>query len=748
MHPSAGFAPTSSFPSDSLQGTITAPDQFGELSELVQQATGQEPAAESVFDPGADEGSLVGARLGIAAGLYRALRCKDAATAAHALRVSLGCSAWAQAAGLPAETRERLEIAAILHDIGKIGVPDSILTKPEPLKPDEQAIMNRHRSMGLDVVSASCRDQDLIDIVRYSPAWFDGSRQGFALSGLDLPLAARMLSIMDAFDAMTSDHVYRRALPLERAVHELFEFAGTQFDPELVRSFAELRLGSQGLWYHRTATQWLRELDADQVDSLWQRGTTLACAGQMVPEALFQQRLLDHLSDGVVFVDRGLQIVLWNRGAERLTGISSESAFQRPWQPRLVDMRTVDGLELEDADCPVRRAIAGRTRSHLRLSIRSRGGGRVMVDMHVVAVVGPDGTTHGATVTLHDASGEASLEERCQNLHELATRDPLTQVANRAEFDRVHELFVAAHLQHNLPCSLIICDIDHFKSINDNYGHPVGDEAIKGFAELLRRACRAGDLVARYGGEEFVVLCADCGNATAASRAEQIRASLAGTTHHFLGGRSFTASFGVTEIQPGDSAETMLNRADRALLDAKRSGRNTVVQLGTGISGWREEPKRRWWQWTRRQPDRLITRQLLTKVPLKVAVEKLRGFLADHQAEIEALEEGLLKLKLDGNQSDWLRRSPDQPLPLQIELAFVEERTGEGNAVQTRVDVVMRPLKHRDRRRGDALQRARQVLASLKAYLMACEVSASVELTKPRLTTNLLLPWRSKRETA
>jgi PAS domain S-box-containing protein len=141
----------------------------------------------------------------------------------------------------------------------------------------------------------------------------------------------------------------------------------------------------------------LQELDPDQTDGMWQRGTTLRCAGQIIPETLFQQRLLDHLTDGVAFVDRRLQIVLWNRAAERLTGMSSESVFQRPWLPSLLEMRSADGLEIADVDCPVRRAIAGRTRSHLRLSVRSRGGGRMMVDVHVVAVLGPDGTTHGAT---------------------------------------------------------------------------------------------------------------------------------------------------------------------------------------------------------------------------------------------------------------------------------------------------------------------------------------------------------------
>ena len=112
----------------------------------------------------------------------------------------------------------------------------------------------------------------------------------------------------------------------------------------------------------------------------------------------------------------------------------------------------------------------------------------------------------GAILLLHDASSEISLEQRCQSLAEKATRDPLTQVANRAEFDRVHKMFVDAHQQQKVPCSLMICDLDLFKLVNDNYGHQAGDEMIKSLATLLKGACRAGDLVARYGGEEFVML--------------------------------------------------------------------------------------------------------------------------------------------------------------------------------------------------------------------------------------------------
>ena len=156
-------------------------------------------------------------------------------------------------------------------------------------------------------------------------------------------------------------------------------------------------------------------------------------------------------------------------------------------------------------------------------------------------------------------------------------------MANRAEFDRVHAMFVATHQQQQVPCSLLMCDLDRFKLVNDNYGHQAGDDVIKSLASLLKSSCRPGDLVARYGGEEFVVLCADCDNASAARRARQVCKSLGQLSQPRMGGRAVTVSIGVTEVQPGDTPETMLRRADRALLMAKAAGRNTVIQLGTGI---------------------------------------------------------------------------------------------------------------------------------------------------------------------
>ncbi len=108
-----------------------------------------------------------------------------------------------------------------MHDIGKIGVPEIILLKPSRLTPDEYLVIERHRHIAADILRSCCTSEAVMQIVQYAGAWFDGSREGYELRGEKIPLGARMVAIVDAFDAMTSDQIYRRAMSRERALAEL-----------------------------------------------------------------------------------------------------------------------------------------------------------------------------------------------------------------------------------------------------------------------------------------------------------------------------------------------------------------------------------------------------------------------------------------------------------------------------------------------------------------------------------------------
>ena len=574
---------------------------------------------------------------------------------------------------LPDALRDEIELAALLHDIGKIGVPDYVLAKPTALSPQETALMERHWLMGQDILRGKRRAQGVIDTVAYSAAWYDGRRGQFDLSGDSIPLGARMLAIVDAFDAMTSDHIYRRAMSRERAFNELYRYAGTQFDPDLVKLFAQLHECDQLKLQQQVARHWLHDLDPETVGQQWRLQASPNLGGRCQTEMLFQQKLLDNMYDAVVFVDTDLHVLSWNRGAERLTGIPGDGMQKRLWLPSLLQMRDEHGHDIRDDDCPVAYAIRTGVQWLRRLTIRGRGNRDVAVDAHAVPVVGNDGTTHGLTLLLHDVSPEISLEERCQNLHELATKDPLTQVANRAEFNRVHEMFIAVHLESKLPCSLIITDIDRFKLVNDTYGHQAGDVVLQCFAALLKSGCRPGDLVARYGGEEFVMLCADCDNAAGVRRAEELRKAFSEIPHPALAGNVVTGSFGVTEVQPGDNPETMLRRADRALFMAKEGGRNKVVQLGSGNDPVADAPGAKV-TGRKRSGDVLMEQDMICEAPLNVSIEKLRGFVADHHAEVSMIDGPQVQIKVGEDRGGLLRRSADRPIRLVLDLRFEEER--------------------------------------------------------------------------
>ncbi|HVX60398.1 MAG TPA: diguanylate cyclase [Pirellulales bacterium] len=721
---------------------------FEQLDKEVAEST---PALAPVVDREA-ENQLIEVRLGMASSLYRALRWKHEPTAHHCLRVTLSCSSWADRMGISAADRDNLEVAALLHDIGKIGVPDQILAKPGPLTPQEAAVMDCHWLMGEEILRCSCSSAGVLAIIASASAWYDGTRSRNDLCGEALPLGARMLAIADAFDAMISDHVYRRAFSHERAFNELYRCAGAQFDPRLVESFAELHECDQLKLREAVARRWLLALESSEEDGPWQLHDAPTASVGLSLQSMFQQKLLANMFDAVVFVDNGLRILHWNRGAERLTGVSEAGVYQRSWAPSLIGLADEQGEPIRDEDCPVTYAIRTGVQWLRRLYIRGRNGRVVAVDAHAIPVTAADGVSRGLALVLHDASPETSLEARCENLKEKAARDPLTQLANRAEFDRTHARLVTTHLESGAPYSLVITDIDRFKLINDTYGHQAGDEVIQSLAGLLKSGCGPGDLAARYGGEEFVLLCVDCDNGKALRRAEQLRAMLAELPQPSLNGKAATASFGVTELQPGDTPETMLRRADRALLMAKENGRNRVVQLGSGSEGGDSSAEKRQ-KTPRTSSNVLLERELVSEAPLAVCVEKLRGFIADHHAEVLSADGDEIQIAVSEGGGSLLRRVADRPVRLVMELKFEEirrEKSADSHgarrlgAAQTRIRLTIVPQKKRDRRKDRAAERARQLLISFRSYLMATECEEPAEASVMRRARGLFSHWFGK----
>ncbi len=172
--------------------------------------------------------------------LSQAIDAKDGFTRGHADRVSRIAGAIAREVGLGESEIERIELAGLLHDIGKIGVEDRILMKPSRLDPDEQELMRHHPIYGAAIVEPSTALRPLVPIILHHHENYDGTGYPDGLRAEEIPLGARIIIVADAYEAMTSDRIYRKAMGHERAMEQLQKYKGIQFDPRMVRALEAL----------------------------------------------------------------------------------------------------------------------------------------------------------------------------------------------------------------------------------------------------------------------------------------------------------------------------------------------------------------------------------------------------------------------------------------------------------------------------------------------------------------------------
>jgi len=174
-------------------------------------------------------------------------------------------------------------------------------------------------------------------------------------------------------------------------------------------------------------------------------------------------------------------------------------------------------------------------------------------------------------------TSHATILEQAEQLRELSIRDALTQLYNRRHFDEQANTLFNQAVRHKRPLALVICDIDHFKKINDTYSHATGDTVLRHVGSILRKHMRLSDLVARYGGEEFVIAFPETAGPQAAALCDKLRELVeAFPWHEVQPGLKVTMSMGVYADVAAGSAETMLQKADALLYRAKESGRNRV----------------------------------------------------------------------------------------------------------------------------------------------------------------------------
>lgn len=693
---------------------------------------------------------MVHSRLGIVSTLYVALRAKHGPAAAHSLRVALWASAWGLQNQVEEEYLQLFEMVGLLHEIGKIGIPDRVLQKPERLNENEQAMMDLHPQVGLEILRSAGASNELLMAIAGIGTSYNSSNH--VNSKEIAPLVSRLINIIDAYDSMTVRQVYREAMSRESALAEIFRLGGSQFDAKLTRSFAELVLNPQHEIHELVRQRWLTELspseqhrffDIDRMDDgkNYGHGDNAGSALVHTLNDTFYRHMMDHVQDGVIFIDSEFRVLDWNSAAERMTGKTAASVFHQHWHPSFACLCDEQGFALEDSQCPFLALMQTGEKISQKLSIRREGAELLHVQVEVVPVLNDRGLLCGGAMILEDISETAVLEQKIVHLRERASQDQLTKVANRGELNRQLPEFVAYHQRKNRAGSVIICDIDFFKRINDSYSHQAGDEALIIFAGLLKDSCRDTDFVARYGGEEFVLLCGQCDFSEAKELAESIRTKLHRTPIPALRGATITASFGVSTVLMGDTDESVLGRADQGLLIAKESGRDRVVGLGVeasksrpSIASDKTRQSSGWFNWLIPSKSGDQKFELVTNVPRNVTLEKIKGFVLEYNATVIHVEQDSVVIEVDCKNVPIPQAHNERLGKYRIKIDIVELETEAAARVReikvcTLLEMEFAPVRARDRRSEAITSQILRLKAAIQGLLVANDMDDEFRAT-------------------
>ncbi|MDZ4674364.1 MAG: GGDEF domain-containing protein [Gemmatimonadota bacterium] len=296
-------------------------------------------------------------------------------------------------------------------------------------------------------------------------------------------------------------------------------------------------------------------------------------------DVAFLRSVLDHVRDGVYFVDRHRRITYWNNGAEQISGYTSAEVLGHCCADNLLNHVDHAGCQLCVKGCPLTAAISTGTIQESQVFLRHREGHRVPVQVRVMAVRDQDGSIVGAVESFSDRTQSVRTERHLAELQRTALTDPLTGLGNRRYLE-AKAANCLSELDAGISCGALFFDIDHFKQVNDTCGHAVGDAVLQMLGRTLASNLREEDAVARVGGEEFIILLQAIDRAALAQKAETLRALVANSRLlREEGDLQVTVSVGATMGHQGEAVQDWLARADTGLYQSKREGRNRVTVI-------------------------------------------------------------------------------------------------------------------------------------------------------------------------
>lgn len=303
--------------------------------------------------------------------------------------------------------------------------------------------------------------------------------------------------------------------------------------------------------------------------------------------------IVQSIDVGVVVLDRDYRVEVWNSFMENHSGLDAAAASHRSifelfseidesWFRQKVETAVMLGTRA--FTIWEQRPNLVRFKSYQPITGLAD---EMYQNVTILPLRSTSGDTDHVCLIIYDVTGVAvnkrQLESANAQLQELAQRDGLTGLLNRRYWEQCLEHEFARHLRYDIATSLVIFDIDHFKAVNDTYGHQTGDEVIREVARVTRELARETDFAGRYGGEEFVVLLPDTGIEGAAQFAERLRQAVARIRVDYQGELlNFTISLGVACIDSGMTEHgALVEHADRALYQSKEQGRNRTTIYST-----------------------------------------------------------------------------------------------------------------------------------------------------------------------
>lgn len=546
--------------------------------------------------------------------LALAIEAKDQTTHDHLERVRVYAVEMAKRLNLPSDEIEALRAAALLHDIGKLAVPEHIISKPGRLTPEEFEKMKIHPIVGAEILERVHFPYPVVPIVRSHHERWDGTGYPDGLKGEEIPMGARILSAVDCLDALATDRQYRKALPLDDAMQWVADQAGKAYDPVVVSllktSYRELetivRLQSHLPDRQKLSTDLKVErgkapASGFEVDKVMEPGNQAAFLSSIAAARQEAQTLFELTQDLGNSLSLSETLSVLSGRLKRLVPYDAIATYIVRGHELLPEFVNGDNFRLFAAlRIPLGEGLSGWVAQNRKPMLNGNPAlehgyiqdpGRFSPLRSAISVPleGLQGVVGVLTLYHSDADAYTSDHLRIllaisskvalsvenalafQEAESSATTDYLTELPNaRSLFIHLdRELARCKRLDTSL--TVMVCDLDGFKKINDRFGHLEGNRILRHFSETLQGSCREYDYVARMGGDEFVIVAPGL-SASAAEARGICLSELAGNAGREVCAVEWLSLSVGCAIYPEDGvdAEKLLAEADRRMYMQKQ----------------------------------------------------------------------------------------------------------------------------------------------------------------------------------